>query len=185
MFGPTAAGGASDLGVLVIRPFRRLSSIGDTDSLIIISGATRFIGTTARIGADDRPAPANDSLTRIFKLRTSGGACGFFMMLYDDFILDGESFAAAFVELSNDRRFAGIESLDGAVKLNGVVDLALKLDLGEGGRKFEDGNGPWRDRRRRIVVAGFGGSATGSMFFDRVMEPNELRRVSVGGRMGV
>lgn len=183
MFVPVTAGIASDLGVLVIRPFRLLSSIGDTDSLIIISGATRFIGTTARIGADDRAA--NDSLTRIFKLRTSGGACGFFMMLYDDFILDGESFATAFVALSNDRRFAGIESLDGAVKLNGVVDLALKLDFGDGGRRFEFGNGPWRDRRRRIVVAGFGGSATGSLVFDRVMEPNELRRVSVGGRIGV
>lgn len=104
----------------------------------MIMGATRFIGTTARIGADDRPV--NDSLTRIFKLRTSGGACGFFMMLYDDFALDGESFVAAVVEPPNDRRLAG--TLTGTDKLDEIVDLAVRLDFGEGGRILDVGIGP-------------------------------------------
>lgn len=133
-------GSASDRDVLVMSPFRCLSSIGVTDSLIITSGATQFIGTTARMGADDRAA--NDSLTRIFKLRTSGGACGFFIMPYDDFILDGESFGAAVDVLSNDRRFAGTASLDGADDLIGHVDLAAKVDFGEGGRIFDVVIGP-------------------------------------------
>lgn len=173
----------SDLGVLVIRSFRRFSFIGDTDSLIIIMGATRFIGTTARIGAVDRPA--NDSLTRIFKLRTSGGACGFFMMLYDDFTLDGESFVAVVVEPANDRRFADTAALRGIDKLDEVIGLAVRLDFGEGGRTLGVGSGPWRDRRRRIVVDGFGGAGACSKLLGRVIHPKELRRVSAGRRTGV
>lgn len=84
-------GGTCGRGVLVIKLLRLLSAIGVTDSLIIFSGATRLMGTTALTGAFDRPP--NDSLTRILKFLAVGGAICFFRMPYDDLILDGESFA--------------------------------------------------------------------------------------------
>lgn len=111
----------NNLGVLVIKLLWCLSPIGETDSFIIISGATRLIGMTARIGADDRLEI--DSFTRIFKFRAGGGAVGFLIIPYDDFSFCGDSFAG--VKDSNDLRLivgladVDVDDIDGVCAVDG------------------------------------------------------------------
>lgn len=79
-------------GVLVIRELFLVSSTDETVSLIRRRDATRFIGTTARNGAVERPAPTVCD-TRIFKFFVAGGAAGFFIMPYEVLTFWGESFS--------------------------------------------------------------------------------------------
>lgn len=107
-----------------------LSLTGDTVSLINRRDATRFIGTTARNGAVDRPLVLCD--TRIFRFRAAVGGAGFFIIPYEDFSFVGESVA---IPVLNDLRRV-IVALVFELKRCEIVErsVALILVFGEGER---------------------------------------------------
>lgn len=129
-------------GVLVISEVPLLSSTGETVSLVRSIDATRLIGTTARIGAVDRPLTVCD--TRIFRFRVAGGAGGLFIMPYDVFNFCGVSFVGFVKSHAMDLRRVNVPVVLGC-KRNGAFGrtmFELRLGFGDGERSPDVGGAP-------------------------------------------